>query len=282
LDVVNEVSAPIEQPLLISTTPKTDAAVAWRDVSKAYPNGYEALRSVSLCVTPGEVLAVLGTSGSGKTTLLKTVNRLIDPTSGEVVVRGKPTSRWDPIELRRSIGYVIQDVGLLPHLTILANVGLVPRLKGTPRRDRDKRATELLELVGLDPARYARRRPIELSGGQRQRVGVARALAADPDLILMDEPFGALDPITRRELQDEFRRLQRRLGTTVILVTHDVREACRIGDRLALMDHGRLVQSGAAADLIERPASPFVRSFFEDAGAIVADDGAGAEQGGAS
>jgi osmoprotectant transport system ATP-binding protein len=282
LDVVNEVSAPIEQPLLISTTPKTDAAVAWRDVSKAYPNGYEALRSVSLCVTPGEVLAVLGTSGSGKTTLLKTVNRLIDPTSGEVVVRGKPTSRWDPIELRRSIGYVIQDVGLLPHLTILANVGLVPRLKGTPRRDRDKRATELLELVGLDPARYARRRPIELSGGQRQRVGVARALAADPDLILMDEPFGALDPITRRELQDEFRRLQRRLGTTVILVTHDVREACRIGDRLALMDHGRLVQSGAAADLIERPASPCVRSFFEDAGAIVADDGAGAEQGGAS
>jgi osmoprotectant transport system ATP-binding protein len=266
---------------LISTTPETDAAVAWCDVSKAYSNGYEALRSVSLSVTPGEVLAILGTSGSGKTTLLKTVNRLIDPTSGEVVVRGKPTSRWDPIELRRSIGYVIQDVGLLPHLTILANVGLVPRLMGTPRRDRDARAKELLELVGLDPARYAKRRPIELSGGQRQRVGVARALAADPDLILMDEPFGALDPITRRELQDEFRRLQRRLGTTVILVTHDVREACRIGDRLALMDHGQLVQSGAAADLIERPASPFVRSFFEDAGAIVAD-GPGAEQGGAS
>jgi osmoprotectant transport system ATP-binding protein len=247
------------------------AAVAWRDVKKSYPDGHQALLGVSLEVAPGETLAVLGTSGSGKTTLLKTVNRLTDPTAGEVLVRGKPTSQWDPIALRRSIGYVIQEAGLLPHLSVLANVAIVPRLLGTPRAERERRAAELLELVGLDPDRYARRKPRELSGGQRQRVGVARALAADPDLVLMDEPFGALDPLTRRDLQDEFRRLQRRLGKTVVFVTHDVREACRIADRLALMDRGRLVQWGAAADLIERPADDFVRSFFADAKAVDAD-----------
>lgn len=252
-------------------SPTAQSAVSWRDVVKSYADGPQALRGVNLEVAPGEVLAVLGTSGSGKSTLVKMVNRLIEPTSGEVVVRGKPTAQWDPIELRRSIGYVIQDVGLLPHLTVLANVGVVPRLKGVTRKDRDKRAEELLSLVGLDPSQYAKRMPRELSGGQRQRVGVARALAADPDLILMDEPFGALDPITRRELQDEFRRLQRRLGKTVIIVTHDVREACRIADKLALMDHGKLVQYGTAADLMERPATEFVRSFFEEARPVVAD-----------
>jgi osmoprotectant transport system ATP-binding protein len=250
--------------------PTIAATVAWRGVSKVYPDGHEALREVSLEVAPGEVLAVLGTSGSGKTTLLKTVNRLVDPTAGEVIVEGKPTAAWDPIALRRSIGYVIQDVGLMPHMTVLANVGLVPRLLGTPRRERDDRAGELLGMVGLDRAKYARRMPRELSGGQRQRVGVARALAADPSLILMDEPFGALDPITRRELQDEFRALQKRLGKTVVIVTHDIREACRIADRLALMDRGRLVQSGTASEMIARPASDFVRSFFEDAEAVEA------------
>ena len=228
----------------MTSTHDTAAAVAWQSVSKVYPDGHEALMDVSLQVAPGEVLAVLGTSGSGKTTLLKTVNRLIDPTGGQVIVGGKPTADWDPIALRRSIGYVIQDVGLMPHLSILSNVALVPRLQGVARRAREQRAEELLRLVGLDPAVYAHRRPRELSGGQRQRVGVARALAADPALILMDEPFGALDPITRRDLQDEFRDLQKRLGKTVIIVTHDVREACRIADTLALMDHGRLVQHG--------------------------------------
>jgi osmoprotectant transport system ATP-binding protein len=255
----------------MGASPEPKAAVVWRDVRKTYPNGQEALRGVSLEVAPGEVLALLGTSGSGKTTLLKTVNRLIDPSSGEVIVRGRPTSDWDPIALRRSIGYVIQEVGLMPHMTILANVGLVPRLQGTPRRDRDARAAELLALVGLDPSRFADRRPRELSGGQRQRVGVARALAADPELILMDEPFGALDPVTRRELQDEFRGLQRRLGKSVIVVTHDTREAVRIADRLALMDHGRLVQWGTASDLLERPATPYVRVFFEEAEPVAAD-----------
>jgi osmoprotectant transport system ATP-binding protein len=257
------------------TPPPDEPAVAWRDVSKVYPDGHEALRGVTLEVAPGEVLAVLGTSGSGKTTLLKTVNRLIDPTSGEVVVRGKPTSAWDPIALRRSIGYVIQDVGLMPHLNIVANVGLVPRLLGVPRKDRDERSAELLAMVGLEPTRFGRRMPRELSGGQRQRVGVARALASDPALVLMDEPFGALDPITRRELQEEFRNLQQRLGKTVVLVTHDIREACRIADRLALMDRGRLVQWGTAAELIARPATDFARSFFEDAEAVVATHGEG-------
>ncbi len=249
-------------------TEKPSPAVLWREVSKAYPDGHVALDRVNLEVASGEVLAILGTSGSGKTTLLKMVNRLIEPTSGEVLVRGIPATQWDPIELRRSMGYVIQDVGLMPHLDILANVGLVPRLRGQSRPQREDRARSTLETVGLDPGRFARLMPHQLSGGQRQRVGVARALAADPDLILMDEPFGALDPITRRELQDEFRELQRRLGTTVVFVTHDIREACRIADRLAIVDGGRLIQHGLASDLIERPADAFVRTFFQDAEAV--------------
>jgi osmoprotectant transport system ATP-binding protein len=242
--------------------------VAWRQVSKEYPGGHSALRGVSLEVDRGEFLAILGTSGSGKTTMLKMVNRLIEPTAGEVLVRGKPTSRWDPIILRRSIGYVIQEVGLMPHLNIVANVGLVPKLRGVPRAERDATARDRLELVGLNPDRFGRQMPHQLSGGQRQRVGVARALAADPELILMDEPFGALDPISRRELQDEFRRLQQRLRTTVVLVTHDIREAYRIADRLALMDHGQLIQQGPPSDFRERPATDFVRSFFLDAEAV--------------
>jgi osmoprotectant transport system ATP-binding protein len=250
-------------------TPQTPSAVAWRDVRKAYPDGHEALKGVTLEVPPGTCLAILGTSGSGKTTLLKMVNRLIEPTSGSVAVRGRATAEWDPIALRRSIGYVIQDVGLMPHMTILANVGLVLRVRGTSRKERDARALAHLELVGLDPKRFARLWPHQLSGGQRQRVGVARALAADPDLILMDEPFGALDPITRRELQDEFRALQLRLGTAVVFVTHDIREACRVGDRLALMDHGRLVQHGTARELLKAPADDFVRNFFREAEAVV-------------
>jgi osmoprotectant transport system ATP-binding protein len=250
----------------------TPPAVAWREVRKAYPDGHEALGGVSLEVAPGDCLVILGTSGSGKTTLLKMVNRLIEPTAGAVVVRGRDTTEWDPIALRRSIGYVIQDVGLMPHMNVRANVGLVPRIQGISKADREARAEAHLELVGLDPRRFAGLMPHQLSGGQRQRVGVARALAADPDLILMDEPFGALDPITRRELQDEFRGLQRRLGTTVVFVTHDIREACRVGDRLAIMDRGRLVQYGTAAELVERPASDFVRTFFREAEAVLGNE----------
>jgi osmoprotectant transport system ATP-binding protein len=244
-------------------------AVAWCDVRKAYPDGHEALRGVTLNVLPATCLAILGTSGSGKTTLLKMVNRLIEPTSGTVEVRGRSTAEWDPIALRRSIGYAIQDVGLMPHMPVLANVGLVLRVRGVPRSERDEQARKHLALVGLDPDRFGRLWPHQLSGGQKQRVGVARALVTDPDLILMDEPFGALDPITRRELQDEFRALQRSLGTTVVFVTHDIREACRVADTLALMDRGRLVQQGPASALLEHPANDFVRDFFSEAAAIV-------------
>jgi osmoprotectant transport system ATP-binding protein len=230
-----------------------------------YPDGHQALRGISLEVSKGDLLALLGTSGSGKTTLLKTVNRLIDPTGGRVWVGGRAVSDWEPVALRRSVGYVIQDVGLMPHMSILSNVGLVPRLQGVGRAERDARSVELLALVGLDPDRFASKRPRELSGGQRQRVAVARALAADPELILMDEPFGALDPVTRRELQAEFRDWRQRLGKTVVLVTHDVDEALRMGDRLALLDHGRLAQWGSADELLHNPASAFVRSFLEGA-----------------
>jgi osmoprotectant transport system ATP-binding protein len=243
-------------------------AVAWRDVRKVFADGHRALDGVSLEARKGEVLAILGTSGSGKTTLLKLVNRLIDPTSGEVIVGDRPTTEWDPIELRRSMGYVIQEAGLMPHMTIRANVGLVPKLKGINKLSHDEAADRCLGLVGLDPKVVGGRFPHQLSGGQRQRVGVARALASDPDLILMDEPFGALDPITRREIQDEFRALQRDLGKTVILVTHDLREACRMADRLALVALGRLIQYGEPADFLERPADDFVRSFFRDARAV--------------
>jgi osmoprotectant transport system ATP-binding protein len=246
----------------------SEIAVDWRSVTKVFADGHQALRGVSLQARRGEILAILGTSGSGKTTLLKLVNRLTDPTSGQVIVEGRPTDDWNPIDLRLSMGYVIQEAGLMPHLSILANVGIVPRLKGVSKVDRDAMSRRCLEQVGLDPALYEQRFPHQLSGGQRQRVGVARAIAADPALILMDEPFGALDPITRREIQDEFRSLQKRLGKTVILVTHDLREACRLADRLALVDHGQVVQYGEPVDFIDRPSNDFVRSFFQDAGAV--------------
>lgn len=245
-----------------------EPAVAWKDVAMVYPGGFVALESINLEVQRGEVLALLGTSGSGKSTLLKTVNRLIEPTRGRVTVAGTSVEQLDPIALRRSTGYVIQEVGLLPHLTVLANAGLVLRLGGRPRSEQEAAARHWLARVRLDPDRYGSMLPHQLSGGQRQRVGVARALAAEPDLLLMDEPFGALDPITRREIQREFRDLQRELGKTVLLVTHDIREACRMADRLALMDRGRLVQVGSPEELHEKPATDFVRAFFEDAGAV--------------
>jgi osmoprotectant transport system ATP-binding protein len=261
-------SAFSEPRFTLMASPDPSPIVAWKDVRKVFPGGHEALRGVSLDVRSGECLAILGTSGSGKTTLLKTVNRLIEPTSGTVFVEGRAAADWDPITLRRSIGYVIQEVGLMPHMNVLANVALVPKLRGAPRREREERARLCLELVGLKPDRFERLMPHEVSGGQRQRVGVARALAADPAIIIMDEPFGALDPVTRREIQNEFRALQRRLKKTVVIVTHDLREACRIADRLALMEHGLLVQQGKFRDFRDYPESQFVREFFRDAEAI--------------
>ncbi|MFQ5791744.1 MAG: ATP-binding cassette domain-containing protein, partial [Acidobacteriota bacterium] len=212
-------------------------------------------------VRRGQTLVLLGTSGSGKTTTLKMMNRLVEPDEGEVLVDARDVRDWDPIRLRRRTGYVIQDVGLLPHLSVEENVSLVPRLEGWEPERRRARARELLRLVGLDPDRFTEKRPSQLSGGQKQRVGVARALAADPPLLLMDEPFGALDPITRRRLQEEFRHLEQKLAKTVVFVTHDVQEALRLADRIAVMDRGGIRQLGSPREIVERPADGFVREL---------------------
>ena len=226
------------------------------------PDGRALLDALSLAVEEGETLAVIGRSGSGKTTALKLVNALLMPTMGEVRVAGRATSAWDAIRLRRRTGYVIQEVGLFPHLTVARNVGLVPELEGWPRERIGQRVEELLALVGLPAAEFAGRYPHQLSGGQRQRVGVARALAADPPLLLLDEPFGALDPITRAELQREFRALQARLRKTAIFVTHDMREAALVGDRIAVVAGGRL-RAVATREALRESRDPEVRALVD-------------------
>ena len=226
------------------------------------PDGRALLDGLSLTVEEGETLAVIGRSGSGKTTALKLVNALLMPSTGEVRVAGRATTAWDAIRLRRRTGYVIQEVGLFPHLTVARNVGLVPELEGWPAERIAARVEELLALVGLPAAEFAPRYPHELSGGQRQRVGVARALAADPPLLLLDEPFGALDPITRAELQREFRALQARLRKTAIFVTHDMREAALVGDRIAVVAGGRL-RAVATGDGLRASGDPEVRALMD-------------------
>jgi osmoprotectant transport system ATP-binding protein len=218
--------------------------------SLAGESGAALVSDLSFRVVRGERLVLLGASGSGKTTTLRLVNRLLEPTSGEVLVDGRATTRWDPIRLRRMTGYVIQEGGLFPHFTVERNVSLVPRLEGWPERRVRERSHELLSLVGLEPREFAARFPRELSGGQRQRVGVARALAADPQLLLMDEPFGALDPLTRGSLQREFKELTARLEKTVIFVTHDVGEALRLATRIGLMEKGCLVLLATPQDFL--------------------------------
>jgi osmoprotectant transport system ATP-binding protein len=215
---------------------------------------------ISLEIPHGETLVLLGRSGSGKTTLLKLMNGMLPPAKGEVLVQGRSTAAWDPIRLRRSIGYVIQEAGLFPHFTVAENVALIPTLENWSASRTAVRVQEMLQLVGLDPREFAHRRPRELSGGQRQRVGVARALAADPPILLMDEPFGALDPVTRAELQREFSALARRLGKTIVFVTHDLREALLLASRIVLLEAGRIVANAAPQEFLHLD-HPEVRAF---------------------
>jgi osmoprotectant transport system ATP-binding protein len=237
-------------------------SVGFEDVTFGYPGHAPVLDGFTLAIGEGEVVAIVGRSGAGKTTILKLVNGLLRPQRGAVTVDGRDTRAWDPIRLRRQTGYVFQDIGLFPHMRVEANVRIVPRLEGWPEARARARAAELLELVGLPPWAFADRWPHELSGGQRQRVGLARALAAGPAVLLMDEPFGALDPITRAEVRREFAALRARLRTTVVLVTHDMGEAFGLGDRVAVLDAGRLVACDTPR-AVAASSDPRVRAFLD-------------------
>ncbi|MCW2599508.1 MAG: glycine betaine/L-proline transporter, ATPase subunit [Frankiales bacterium] len=239
-----------------------DPMISLVGVSKTYADGTAAVNELSLDVRRGELCVLVGPSGCGKTTTMKMINRLIEPTTGQVLLDGEDVAHTDPVQLRRRIGYVIQNVGLFPHLRVRDNVATVPTLLGWDRKRTRSRVNELLDLVGLAPDTYGDRYPAQLSGGQRQRVGVARALAADPLVLLMDEPFSAVDPVAREHLQTEFLRVQQELGTTVVLVTHDIDEAVRLGDRVAILRQGgHLEQYDEPATLLVRPASDFVADF---------------------
>jgi osmoprotectant transport system ATP-binding protein len=240
----------------------TAASITLESIRKQFPDGTVAVGSLDLQVDAGELAVLIGPSGCGKSTVLRMVNQLIQPTSGRILLDGADVTHADPVTLRRQIGYVIQHVGLFPHQTIRSNVGTVPRLLRWDRRRIRDRVDELLELVGLPPGQYAERYPNELSGGQRQRVGVARALAADPVVLLMDEPFSAVDPIVRGRLQEEFLRLQAEVRKTIVLVTHDLDEAVRLGDRIAVLSQGGVLEQYASpAELLGNPATEFVREF---------------------
>jgi osmoprotectant transport system ATP-binding protein len=245
-----------------ANAPDAPSMIRLRGVGKTYPDGTVAVQQLDLDVAPGELVVLVGPSGCGKSTTLKMINRLIEPTSGTIEIDGRDVTGQDPVQLRRGIGYVIQQIGLFPHQKVETNVMTVPLLYGESKSVARRRAHELMEMVGLDVATFAERYPHQLSGGQRQRVGVARALAADPPVLLMDEPFGAVDPVVRVRLQDEFLRLQRELGKTVVLVTHDIDEAVRMGDRVAVFAQGgRLAQFATPAELLGRPADDFVSDF---------------------
>lgn len=236
--------------------------ICFESVSKVFANGHTAVDRLSLEVQPGETLVLLGTSGSGKTTTMKMVNRLIEPSQGRILIQDKCVQEQDPIRLRRGIGYAIQHIGLLPHLCVADNIAVVPKLEGWGQGRIWERVDTLLRMVGLDPADFRARYPHQLSGGQQQRIGVARALAADPPIILMDEPFGALDPITREQLQNEFLELESEIAKTILFVTHDVFEAVKMGDRIALLDQGQLQQVATPQELVDHPANAVVDRFL--------------------
>lgn len=235
--------------------------IRFEQVTKRYPDGTMAVDGLSFEVAQGELVTLVGPSGCGKTTTMMMVNRLIEPTAGRIFVNGEDIAAVDPVQLRRRIGYVIQQVGLFPHRTVLDNTATVPALVGWKKGKARARAAELLDLVGLDPKTYGSRYPEQLSGGQRQRVGVARALAADPPVLLMDEPFGAVDPVVREQLQDEFLRMQATVRKTVLLVTHDIEEAVRLGDRIAVYGEGRIEQFDTPGAVLGTPATPYVAEF---------------------
>ena len=245
------------------------AGITFEHVRKEYPDGTVAVGDLSLRVEPGEIMCLVGPSGCGKSTTLRMVNRLVEPTSGTITVDGKDIMAQDAVQLRRSIGYMIQHVGLFPHRTVAQNVATVPSLLKWPKTRCQARTEELLDLVGLPHETYGARYPHELSGGERQRVGVARALAVEPPVLLMDEPFGAVDPQRRRSLQQEFRDLQRQLELTVMMVTHDIREAVILADRIAVFSAGGVIeQVGTPAEVTDSPANAFVEDFLADFGAI--------------
>ncbi|MEB7413350.1 betaine/proline/choline family ABC transporter ATP-binding protein [Mammaliicoccus sciuri] len=232
-----------------------------QDLTKVYRGGKKAVNSINMEIESGEFIAFIGTSGSGKTTALRMINRMIEPTSGTITLDGKDLSKMNPVNLRRNIGYVIQQIGLMPHMTIRENIVLVPKLLKWTKEEKEKKAKELIKLVDL-PESYLDLYPSQLSGGQQQRIGVVRALAADQDIILMDEPFGALDPITRDTLQDLVKTLQQKLGKTIIFVTHDMDEAIKLADRICIMSQGEIIQFDTPNNILKNPANDFVREFI--------------------
>jgi osmoprotectant transport system ATP-binding protein len=252
----------VETETAKSLGPARAGVLELRNVTKRYtPEGRPAVDGLSLTVPAGEVCVLIGPSGCGKTTALKMINRLIEPTSGEILIDGHGVRERNPAQLRREVGYVIQQVGLLPHLTVAANVATVPRLLGWEKARTRARVRELLELIGLDPDEFSKRYPAQLSGGQQQRVGLARALAGDPPVMLMDEPFSAVDPITRGRLQNDFLRLHRAVPKTVVFVSHDIDEAVKMADRVAVMREGRLLQFAPPSELLANPVDDFVADF---------------------